>query len=347
MVIAASVFAAVHILVSIAAVVAQVQRIGWRRKKIVHLPFILAIIGILGGAFFSVLTVMCAMDGQWPFLFFGAMVLVCDCMITAYLNCVIRYDDQGFLARNFFGIKRRCKYEEVEGLRSGRDWKVYFKGHSITIDEKSCGDHDFMVALHRGYKRATGKRLPVSSKLRRGWDPMNGHLDHPWGYFILWIVLGLFCAALPFFMLFVMTTETDPSEVAFYDVQFSNYEVDGETLRLYVEGVELPYEIDYYRDYGEVLPTPETLCSGGTYRVGVTKGHRNVKSLTGEQGRSHITFETERQVYRDNQRVPAWILAIAGVVGVYFSYMGIAVARDPERYSKWVQRLFYRDGYLH
>lgn len=346
MLIAAGAIVAVYGLLSVAAVVGKLRRVGWREQKIVHLPFFLALVGILGGAIFSIPTIACAMDRQWQFVFFGAMVLVCACMITAYINCVIWYDKEGFCSRNFWGIKRKCKYEEVERLRSGKDWKVYFRGHSIMIDNLSHGDRDFIAMLNRGYRRATGKSLPVSSKLQRGWDPMNGHLDHPWGYFILWIVLGLFWLSLPPFMYFVMTSETDPAEVSICEVQFANYQIEDETLKLYEEGDDVPYEIDYYKDYGEALPTPEGLCSGEKYFVGVTNGKRFVKSLTTVQGTEYITLDTERQVYRDQQRTAAWILSVAGMVGAYIFYMGIAVGRHPERYSKRVQRLFYKSGTL-
>ena len=116
---------------------------------------------------------------------------------------------------------------------------------------------------------------------------------------------------------------------------------------LYVEGEEQPYEIGYFQNYGEVLPAPEALCSGEAYSVGVVGDRRYVKSLTGSDGTKYITFETERQAYRDSQRVAVWILCVVAPIGVYFCYLGIAVARNPERYSKKVRRLFYKDGYLH
>ena len=53
------------------------------------------------------------------------------------------------------------------------------------------------------------------------------------------------------------------------------------------------------------------------------------------------------QAYQDSQRVAVWILCVVAPIGVYFCYLGIAVARNPERYSKKVRRLFYKDGYLH
>ena len=95
------------------------------------------------------------------------------------------------------------------------------------------------------------------------------------------------------------------------------------------------------------MPAPEALCSGEAYSIGVVGDHRYVKSLTGSDGTKYITLETERQAYRDSQRTAVWILCVVAPIGVYFCYLGIAVARNPERYSKKVRRLFYKDGYLH
>ena len=80
--------------------------------------------------------------------------------------------------------------------------------------------------------------------------------------------------------------------------------------------------------------------------MGIEGEDRNICTLTGADGFKYITLESERQVYRNNQRVAAWIVSVAAVFGVYFCYLGIAVARHPEQYSKFVRRLFYKDGYL-
>lgn len=345
--IASILIVAFHAFLSIAGLTARQKRRTWARENVVFLPFFLSGVGIVCGTIFSIPTMVCAMDRKWIFAIFGVVVMVCDSMTAAYLNCIIQYDDKGFQTRNIFGITRKCSYAEVEGIRSGKDCRIYFQGHSIDIDEISRGGDKFMKALDQGHKRATGKRVPISTSFRRKRDPMNGHLDHPWAFFVLLVNMGLFCAALPVFMFFVMTSETDPSDIVIHDLQFYAYEIDDGTLMLYVEGEEQPYVIGYFQNYGEVLPAPETLCGGERYFVGVEADHRYVKSLTGTDGTEYITLETERQVYRDSQRIAAWILCLVAPIGVFFCYLGIAVARNPERYSKKVRRLFYKDGYLH
>ena len=325
----------------------RTKRKTWEGEKVVHLPFYLAVIGMVCGGILCVPTIVCALDGEWMFAFFGAVVLVCDSMMAAYLNCVIWYDDKGFLTRNFFGVKRECLFSEVEGIRTGKDRRIFFHGHSVLIDEISCGGDAFIEAVDRGHKRMTGRWVPASTSFKRKWDPMNGHIDYPWFYFSLWVFLGLICVATPIMIAVSMTGETDPADVTMYRVTFTEYEVDGSELHLYAEGEDVPFIIDYYQNYGDVLPSPEQLCDGHTYLVGTTGKGQYVKYLSDESGGEYITYETERQVYRDSQRGASLFLGIFSLLGVAFCYYGIAVARNPERYSDRFRRLFYKDGYLH
>lgn len=358
--IAASVIVAFSIALSISCIAAWGRRKGWEKERVVHLPFYLALVGMICGGILCIPTVLCALDKNWTFLFFGAAVLGCDCMMIAYLNCVIRYDSKGFFARNFFGIKRECSYANVEGIRfsrkhktvvsskpAGWDRRVYFQGHWILIDEISRGGEDFIKALNQGYQKATGQLVPESTSIKRKWDPMNGHLDYPWEYFILWAVMGLFFVALPVLIFVAMTIETDPADVVIHHVQFCSYkEADDGSLMLYADGEEKPFKIHFYWYYDDKLPSPEALC-GGWYSVGVEGNNRYVKSLTREDGTQYITLETEHQVRREGLKNSFWFLCIVAPLGVYFCYLAIAVARNPERYSDRVRRLFYQDGVLH
>ena len=344
MLVAACLIAALNVFLAIYSLRSRPQRKNWDRKNVVHLPFYLAGVGMACGTILSVPTVVCATDQNWMFAFFGVMVLVCDSMMAAYLNCVIRFDDKGFETRNLFGISRSCSYAEVESIRSGRDIRIYFRGHSVLIHGISYGGDRFLDAVDKGHKKATGQWVPA---YQQKWDPMNGHVDYPWFYLILWIVIGLFAVAMAVMAVYSITVATDPSRIITEAVQFSGYDISSGSLRLYIEGKEDPYLIDYYEDYGEGLPTPEQLCSGQVYIIGTKKNGRYLCSLADTKGQVYITPELERQIYRDNQRFAVWVIVAATPFTVWFCYMGIAVARHPERYSEKVRRLFYKDYFLH
>lgn len=344
MLIAAYLVVAITAFLVVASIVARQRREKRMQEDVVYLPFYLAGVGSVCGGVMSIPTVVCAMGGDWAYAFFGVAVLVCDCMMIAYLNCVIRYDGKGFVARNFFGVQRSCSYAKVEGIRFGKDHRVYFQGHSIMLDEISIGREEFIEAIDKGYKKSTGKRVP---SIKRKWDPMNGHIDHPWGYFCLWVLVGVFCAALPILIVYSMTSVTDPAKVTMRSAVFTNYEILGDELCLYAEDGTTSFLIDHYQSYGDALPAPEELCRGESYIIGTTGKKNYVKCLSDEFGRDYITFETERKVYRDNQRVATWFSGVFSILGIVFCYFGIAVARHPERYSDRFRRLFYKDGVLY
>ena len=65
------------------------------------------------------------------------------------------------------------------------------------------------------------------------------------------------------------------------------------------------------------------------------------------RGNLENNYSVSIDILRESQRIAVWILCAVAPIGVYFCYLGIAVARNPERYSKKVRRLFYKDGYLH
>lgn len=341
MVIGAVLIAVLTLLLSAASVVNRSKRKQWDKEQVVHLPFVLAGFGMACGLILSVPAVVCALDRDWLFLLFAVVCLVCDCMMLAYNNCVIRYDAEGFTARNFWGCSFLCGYGEVEGIRSGKDTRVYFKGHWVMIDQISIGDYGFLRALEKGYRKATGKRLP---EIRRRLDPMNGHLDYPWLYFSLYAFVGLVAVAAPVFAGMSIYAEPDLTGDPVYTVSFSNWKVNDGTLYLY--SGEDSYKLQFYKEYGNAIPTPEQLCSGEQYRVCTSGEGRYIETLTGEDGKEYITKELERQIYRKTQAPAFWVFVVCAPLGVAFSCFGILVARHPERYSEKFIRLFYKEGTL-
>lgn len=323
--------------------------IQWRRRKrmkwdnVVHLPFFLAVIGIIGGNLFAVPTVICGFDGNGGTVAFALFTLGCHCLTVAYLNCIIWYDDEGFVARNFLGIRRQCTYAEVEGMRNGKDYWLYFKGHRILVDEMAHGGRDFIKAVKRGYSAShNGRMLMASHTYGRKIDPMNGNIENPWLYFCIWVGMMLMCVFLLVGMVISMAAKpSDMEELVFSQMTFTSWKKDDGELHLTVPGREEAVRIFGYRGYGELLPSPEELCNGEIFVVGLDGKY--IESLTGADGTVYITPELERQIYHKTQDVAGVILTVFSVFGIVFSIVGIDVARRPERYGAKFKRIFYQD----
>jgi len=265
--------------------------------------------------------------------------------MIAYLNCMIRYDDRGFEAKYFFGYKHKGRYTDVEGVRStSNNYRVYFKGHSVSVD-KLGGGSEFIEELRRQYKRRRGVGVEVSPFYRAGWDPMNGNLENPWLYFVIYAFLAVLTAAIFGLILYSMNAKTDISELEVRNATFSEYKIDGEDLILYSNEYEMPFEIDYYKSYGEVFSEPQSFCDGKSYELYVTEGSYFyfIYSMTDKENIEFITIKSQHQVYVKNNIIPAYIMGVFCVGCFVFAIMGIIVARNPDKFSIKVKRMFYKD----
>ena len=77
MLIVAYLIVAITIFLSISSLIARPKRKNWPKEKVVYLPFYLACVGMVCGTILSIPTVLCAMDAEWMFAFFGVFEL-CD-----------------------------------------------------------------------------------------------------------------------------------------------------------------------------------------------------------------------------------------------------------------------------
>ncbi len=180
-----------------------------------------------------------------------------------------------------------------------------------------------------------------------GRDPMNGHIEYPWMYFSLWLLLIVMLIAISALCIYSMTAETDPANLTIQTVIFSRYETNEGTLHLYTADDEKQFSIAYYQRYGDTLLDPEQLCNGQSYQIYTENDSKHIRGLRDSQGREYITPELERQIYRDSNREAFIFIGLLVPLGIVFGIMGILVARNPERYPEWVQRLFYKKDVLH
>ena len=335
--------AAVSLLLTGLAIWQNGMRKQMKLDHVVHLPFFLAMVGMICGNIMAIPTVICAINGSGGTIAFSIFTIGCHSLTIAYLNCVIWYDEKGFAARNFLGIRRQCTFAEVEGLRTGKDQWLYFQGHRILLDEMAIGSKKFISMVKKGYSAAhDGRMLMETANFGRRKDPMNGNIQNPWLYFCIWIGMMLLCGGMVVFGVFsMMAMPASIEELSFHQMSFTDWNKEDDELRLTVPGREEAVRIFAYRGYGDLLPSPEELCSGETFTVGLD-GHY-IESLTGADGTVYITPELVWQNYHKTQDIFLAIMMVLFIAGIVFSAVGIDVARHPERYGRKFKRAFYQD----
>ncbi|MBR5474372.1 MAG: hypothetical protein IKU83_03065 [Lachnospiraceae bacterium] len=348
MIVTVAIIFAIEIVLAMACIIVERKRRGAELafSYSITLPYSQAVIGMVGAIFFFVLAMISVWE-QNMITFYGLLsfVLLSDCLMIAYLNCEIIYDREGFRARNFWGIVRECKYSEIEGIRNNGDYRIYFRDHSLLVDKSAIGGEWFIKTAIDGYREAIGKQLPISPTYRCRWDPMNGHVDHPWFFFITYLALGLSCIVMLILIAFALFYNYDVSEIEKYNTIFLKYEIEKKDLRLYNENETVV--IFDYETYGNQFPSPEQLCSGEMYLVGHLKERDGVVSLEGANGEIYITPEMERQIYREKEAPIGIALIIMLLVFAINCWLAIVVGRNPDRYSEKLKRRFYQEGILH
>lgn len=318
-----------------------------RQTNLVCQPFYVVPVALLAAMVFFAAVREIPEQQPWERLgFAGAMVLM-DCMIIAYINCVVRYDDDGFTVRRIFGVRRRVGYGAVDGLRTGRSIRVFFGKRSVLLDENCTGREGFLRQLEKAYRNEYNAPVPRSPAYRRRFDPMNGHVDAPWLYFCAFLGLGLLALGIMIFEIYSLTHEYQEPELHIRSVAFRSYAYDKNDLLLYpdAEDPDDDLRVSWFADY-ETLPDPEQLCDGTEYEAATAVSSREICLLRSTGGEEWITPGAYRHVSQSHIGAAEIFLMLFFAICMVISGLGIAVGRHPERFGKQVKSMLYRRGDL-
>lgn len=272
-------------------------------------------------------------------------------LIIGYVNCRITYDENSFTYKNFWGVKRTFKYDEITAIEDFEmDIKLYVGKYKVKIDDSAVGKNEFLTFAKKQYRiKNDGKAIP---KAEMGSDIFKGNIEQAGIMIFLYVLIGLlFLAMIVFVMIdFMPVTAKD---LEYKTLSFESYEVQEGYLLLYTAENTECYSIPAYC---ELLENPESfieLCnSGKSFEVGYRFDEENdvryydVHSIAGQDEQVYLTPEIVHS-YRCED---IWKLyLIFGVLGLlYFAFvaMSIYVGRNPERFSRKFVRLFFDDQYV-
>ena len=130
-------------------------------KGKVHLPKFFAILGTITSTIFLIPTIITAFSDEdiWVPIVFLVFSLLGATLIIAFMNCRISYDDDGFVAKTFFGIKRKVSYDQVTAIKENmHETYIYVGKRRVMVDEFSIGGKDF------GSMSIVGVKIPKNEK---------------------------------------------------------------------------------------------------------------------------------------------------------------------------------------
>ena len=120
----------------------------------VFLPKLLAILGVICFGIFIIPAIITAFLGEqlWIPILFLLLSSLGMVLIVAFVNCRITYDEEGFVAKNFFGKKRKFTYDQVTAIKENAHESYIFMGkHKVMVDEFSIGADAFMALVEEKY----------------------------------------------------------------------------------------------------------------------------------------------------------------------------------------------------
>ena len=321
-------------------------------------PFI-AIIGIIDCAFFLIAAFCSLYSGEdtWVSVVFVIFALLGGAIIAAYLNCRIYYNDDGFVAKNFFGIKRRFTYDEVTGIKiNNYEAFLYMGNRKVMVDSLSDGDDWFLIFVEKKYKKLHGgKRLPELKKAadirkHERWDLFRGNIIEGgyfvFLYFLMTLIIGgtLALCAYKFYFAPPSVENCKEAQTAFVSYGARNNDLivvadDGRTYTISLAKGNLDAKrisslctdktpVSVYYTEGKDDQTNKAIYYINAIAAGDTY------LLTFEETYAWYTDEMEPLIYIIGFFLALWFVFVA---------MSIIIGRHPEKFSPWIVNKLFKN----
>ena len=341
--------------VIVSGVLAFLKRPKKAEAEKVYLPKFFLLLGLIASVLFLVPAVITVSldESLWivsmVFLMFS---LLSASLMVAFINCRVSYDDEGFIAKNFFGIKRRFTYDQVTGIREGmHEDHIYVGTRKVTIDAFSVGGKEFLDHVKKKYRTIhDGRALPKIHKAK--YDIFNGNVHDTTGFVVVFVMISVLIIALEvFFVWQVYFSASSADNTVERQVTFASCVVRDDEIALRSSENQL-YKIRFVGE-GFRAEAIEAICDGTTvvtaYSDEVTpddgEDYFSVKAIR-KDGVDLLSFEETNRWYKEEY----WPLVIVPVV-LAILWGGciagtIIVGRNPKKFSKRVVRLFFKDGYI-
>ncbi len=323
----------------------------------VTMPKVFFVIGIIGFVLLTTATFLC---GRIPHMIgiaagFAILALPDLALIIAYFNQRIYYTDEMFVHKNFWGIKRLYRYEDITGIRIDGDVNLFLGKRKVRIYDRAVGKKEFVRCAGEGYHRVYDKGIPLVPRKKN--DIFNGNIKNPGEAIAVGIILIGGMALIYWFMLYGMWALSikTKDELTVSTVAFNHCEIQDDAIQLYGDS-EKCYIIPKYK---RVMPDADEFLdeyqNGGTLILGYDKANDNVNlyvyTVESNDGRMFVTFEKsdtlQREVFRQCKAIPkpiTTLMIFPPIVMLLFVAAGLYVGRHVEKFSPKTVHIFYQNS---
>ena len=323
-------------------------------KGKVYLPKFFAILGVIVSVVFLIPSIITFFTGEpvWIPILFLLFSLLGIVLIIAFVNCRVEYHENGFTAKNFFGIKKNFKYDQVDAIKEDmhEDYLLIGK-HKVIIDEFAVGGCDFIAFARKQYRKLhNGQALPVAKKSKR--DIFNGNVMDAGGFLFVYILLSVFILAFGVFIAYyIWFCPTNVENTVEQKVTFEAGTVDGEKYMMTSASGEV-YQIQYWNKRTN-RNAIEKACQSS---VELTVFSKEIKGKTGttqswsiaeirSANEVLLSFDETNRLHQKDFAPLIWFPIGFEILWGLFIAGSIIVGRNPRKYRKYV-KLFFKSGYV-
>ena len=319
----------------------------------VYLPKFFAILGAIGSAIHLIPAIITAFSDEplWVPIIFLLLSSLGATLIIAFVNCRITYDQDGFIHKSFFGIKRRFTYEQVTAIKENMHEKFLYVGkRRLMVDEFSIGGDDFIKLVKKKYRTMhDGKSLPKIYKTKH--DIFNGNVQEAGGFLFAYILVGVIAVGFLIFAVYSTYAPSTPNNTIEQTISFVSYEKKEKVIILTSSDNQI-FKIRFIDEQFKAKDI-QILCDGKTvvttYSTEVTpKYQESYYSLKAVKYNDDyfLSFDETNRLHRQEYTLLVVIVAVMCLAWGAFVAFSIIIGRNPKRFSKRVIRLFFKDGYV-
>lgn len=174
------------------------------------------------------------------------------------------------------------------------------------------------------------------------WEPFNGMAHRPWLMFWGLIFCIIAWGAGLFLCIFAGYNSTSENETTLVETCFVACKTSKNELHLSAPTGET-YIINSYNYYNGYFDNPAFLCDGETYTIWITNAGY-IRSMTNSTGNHIITFESEREAYRNSQRVAVVLMAVILLLTIAYFVLALVVSKNSEWYPAWLAKMLFSNA---
>ena len=341
-------FALIPIIVS--GVLAVLRQPKNSEKGKVFMPKFFAIFGAISSGIILIPAFICAFSDEsiWLTIVFLLFSMLGTSLIVAYINCRISYDEDGFTAKNFFGIKRRFTYDQITGIKENmRETYLYMGKKKVKTDEFSVGGMEFIAFANRKYRKLHKKSIPEMPNEK---DIFNGNIECPGEFIFVFVLMAVVLIGVTILCCCAIFQPNTVSNTTEQQAVFQSFRIEDNTLILQASDGEI-----YNISHADKLQTEKftSVCDGKTEVIVYGKQYKldegitdySVKAIANQDIYLLSFRETNRLEYLEASPVLLMILAIDMIWGIFIA-CAIIVGRNPTKYNPAIVKFFFKPSYV-